>query len=192
MKKRCCHICIFIVLAVLSAGCSYSFRQTLPTPPAEASGIRTIAVVPFTNLTQTENAGQVITDLLSRTLMTGGTYRVINHESVLKVTPKDLSMLDRVQAQKIGQALQANAVLFGTVSEYWYQEEKRYSPYPEREPAVGINARLVDVQSGAVIGATSVSLTGGGGFTYLFSTTSKQLHRVAQDASAEVIKQLLP
>lgn len=191
-KKEIIGSLALLILVSGAPGCSYSFRQVVPPANEDLSGIRTVAVAPFTNLAQTENAGQIVTDLLGRTLAARGKYQVIDHESVLKVIPRDTSAIDRIQAQKIGQALNANAVLYGTVSEYWYQEDRKYSPYPEREPAVGLNARLVDVKSGAVIGAASVSLTGGGVFTYLFSDTSKQLHRVAQDASTEVIDQLLP
>jgi len=183
---------LILTLAVFFFGCGYSLRQTLPPTEVDLAQIKTVAVAPFTNLTSTKDAQKVIVELLVQSLFGGGKYAVVANDSVLKAVPKAApnGVIDRTQAQKIGQSLKADAVIIGTVSEYWYQEEQKY--YPDREPAVGITARLVDVRSGAVIAAVSVSKTGGGAFQYLFSDNAGQLHQVAQEASDEVINALLP
>lgn len=182
----------FLTLVIFFLGCGYSLRQTLPPPEADLAQIKTVAVAPFSNLTPTKDAHKVIVELLGQSLVGGGKYAVVANDSVLKAVPKAAqgSVIDRTQAQKLGQDLKADAVIIGTVSEYWYQEDQKY--YPDREPAVGITARLVDVKSGAVIGAISVSKTGGGAFHYLFSDNAGQLHQVAQKASEEIINSLLP
>ena len=150
-------------------------------------------VAPFANLTGTKDAHKVIVGLLDEVLVSGGKYSSVSNDLVLKAIYKicaNGAVIDRTQAQKLGQSLKADAVIIGTVSEYWYQEEQKY--YPDREPAVGITARLVDVKTGAVIAATSVSKTGGGAFQYLFSDNAGQLHQVAKKASEEIINALLP
>lgn len=183
---------LILTLAVFFFGCGYSLRQTLPPTELNLAQIKTVAVAPFTNLSSTKGAQKVIVELLVQSLFGGGKYAVVANDSVLKAVSKAASngAIDRTQAQKIGQSLKADAIIIGTISEYWYQEEQKY--YPDREPAVGITARLVDVRSGAVIGAVSVSKTGGGVFQYLFSDNAGQLHQVAQKASEEVINALLP
>ncbi|MCX5858929.1 MAG: LPS assembly lipoprotein LptE [Proteobacteria bacterium] len=183
---------LILTLAVFFFGCGYSLRQTLPPTEVDLAQIKTVAVAPFTNLTSTKDAQKVIVELLVQSLFGGGKYAVVANDSVLKAVPKAApnGVIDRAQAQKIGHSLKADAVIVGTVSEYWYQEEQKY--YPDREPAVGITARLVDVRSGAVIGAVSISKTGGGAFQYLLSDNAGQLHQVAQKASEEVINALLP
>jgi len=191
MRKRNRKLLI-LTLAVFFLGCGYSLRQTLPSTEVDLAQIKTVAVAPFSNLTPTKDAHKVIVELLVQSLFGGGKYAVVANDSVLKAIPKAAQggVIDRSQAQKLGQSLKADAVIIGTVSEYWYQEEQKY--YPDREPAVGITARLVDVRSGAVIAAASVSKTGGGAFQYLFSDNSGQLHKVAKQASEEVINALLP
>ncbi|MDD5223820.1 MAG: LPS assembly lipoprotein LptE [bacterium] len=191
MRKKNGKLSI-LTLAVFFLGCGYSLRQTLPPTEVDLAQIKTVAVAPFTNLTSTKDAQKVIVELLVQSLFGGGKYSVVANDSVLKAVPKAApnGIIDRTQAQKLGQSLKADAVIIGTVSEYWYQEEQKY--YPDREPAVGITARLVDVRSGAVIGAVSVSKTGGGAFQYLLSDNAGQLHQVAQKASEEVINALLP
>ena len=191
MRKRNQRFSL-LTLAFFFLGCGYSLRQTLPPTEVELAQVKTVAVAPFTNLSSTKNAQKVIVELLVQSLFGGGKYAVVANDSVLKAVPKTApnGVIDRTQAQKIGQALKADAVIIGTVSEYWYQEDQKY--YPDREPAVGITARLIDVKSGAVIGAVSVSKTGGGAFQYLFSDNAGQLHKVAKKASEEIINALLP
>jgi len=184
---------LILTLAVFFLGCGYSLRQTLPPPEADLAQIKTIVVAPFANLTGTKDAHKVIVGLLDEVLVSGGKYSSVSNDLVLKAIYKicaNGAVIDRTQAQKLGQSLKADAVIIGTVSEYWYQEEQKY--YPDREPAVGITARLVDVKTGAVIAATSVSKTGGGAFQYLFSDNAGQLHQVAKKASEEIINALLP
>ena len=190
-KKFCFSLPLFFVLVF--SGCGSSFHQALKPSNQDLSEIKTVAVAPFANLSPSENADQIITELITQSLLERGRYSVIENQAVLKVIPSETGssrLLDRNQAQKIGQSLQADAVIYGTVSEYWYQEEKKYHPYPERNPAVAFHARLLDVESGAVIGAVSISRAGGGGG--LFRESAKQLYRTARQTSREAVAKLLP
>ena len=185
-------IFLLAVIFSLGAGCSYHFRRVLPVPPPDLEGIKVVAVAPLTNLTTIPDAGLMVAEFLNLALTAQGLYSLIDADSVNGAIPEEEkgTLVDRVRARTIGEVLNADAVIYGVVTEYWYQEDMKY--YPDREPALGISARLVEVKSGAVIGAVSVSRTGGGAFKYLFSDNRGNMSNITRQASEEVINALLP
>lgn len=141
-----------------------------------------VAVLPFENLTNYPNAGQIAADLLSTELYGMGVYqvaessRVRNQLTAAKIDAEKLS--DGTHAQAAGRTLGADAVLVGSVSEYGYQHGLR------EEPVVGLNARLVRASDGAVLWASSQSEAGRG----LFSRDS--VNNVAQRVVTRMLDSL--
>ena len=174
-------------------GCGYSFTQSLKPDTGNLSEIKTVAVAPFGNLSTSDEAGDVVSEMLTQADLGKGKYKVIRSShlamNLMEVFKQERLILDREQAVRIGRAFKADAVLYGTVTEYWHLEERRYQPAPEREPAIGVNARLVDVRSGVVIGVASVSRTGGV-MVHPFTKDEKKMEKIARRVSREVVDEL--
>lgn len=190
-----------LAAGVLLAGCSFGrinsrdFAQPGGALPAGS----TVAVLPFENLTNHPNAGQIAADIVStelygveglRTVEVG---RVRSRLSAAKPAADaagaastatapadgqpDAAPLD---AQAAGRTLGVDAVLAGSVSEYGYQHGLR------EEPVVGLNARLVRVSDGAVLWTSSQSEAGRGYFS------RDSVNNVAQRVAVRMIDSLRP
>jgi len=185
-----------LAAGLLLAGCSFGrinsrdFAQPGGALPAGA----TVAVLPFENLTNHPNAGQIAADIVStelygveglRTVEVG---RVRSRLSAGKPAgdtaapastdgQPDAAPLD---AQAAGRTLGVDAVLAGSVSEYGYQHGLR------EEPVVGLNARLVRVSDGAVLWTSSQSEAGRGYFS------RDSVNNVAQRVATRMIDSLRP
>lgn len=123
----------------------------------------TVAVLPFENLTNHQNAGMIASELVSTELYSLGLYRVVEASRVrnqLIAAKVDVEKLaESTYAQDVGRTLGVDAVLVGSVTEYGYQHGLR------EEPVVGLNARLVRASDGSVLWASSQSQVGRGYFT---------------------------
>jgi len=178
------------VLIVLFAGCGHTLRRDYIAPRDNFDPPETVAVLPFENLTQFPDAGEIVAELFTTELYRTGSFRVMDRNQVKRlmrekrITPPQV--VDRLAAQKIGQELEVDAVLIGSVSEYWYRLERKSRRPGGEEPAVGLNARLVDVASGEVVWASSHSRS-----SYdVFSADRDHINRVAQITVANMVESL--
>lgn len=187
-----------LVAGLLLAGCgvgrinSRDFAQPGGALPAGS----TVAVLPFENLTNHPNAGQIAADIVStelygveglRTVEVG---RVRSRLSAGKPAADAASTATAstdgqpdaapLDAQAAGRTLGVDAVLAGSVSEYGYQHGLR------EEPVVGLNARLVRVSDGAVLWTSSQSEAGRGYFS------RDSVNNVAQRVATRMIHSLRP
>lgn len=195
MKAKGMRACGALLLAgMLLAGCSVGrinsrdFAQPGAALPAGA----TVAVLPFENLTNHPNAGQIAADLVSTELYGVGSVRTVEAGRVrsrlatLKsadagaAAAPESSADAPLDAQAAGRALAVDAVLAGSVSEYGYQHGLR------EEPVVGLNARLVRVSDGAVLWTSSQSEAGRGYFS------RDSVNNVAQRVVTRMIDSLRP
>ncbi len=181
---------LFPALAIFSAGCGHTLRRDYRSSKAAVSSLETVAVLPLENLTRFPDAGEIAAELFTTELYRIDRFRVMDRNQVKRlmrekrITPPQV--VDRRAAQNIGRELEVDAVLIGSVSEYWYRLERRSRRPGGEEPAVGINARLVDVESGEVIWASSHSRS-----SYdVFSADRDHLNRVAQITVANMVDSL--
>lgn len=152
---------LFLVLSLALAGCASGDRQARDylAPSADVANLR-IAVLPFENLTNYPNAGRIAAELLATELYERGIFQLqepsetLRTLAQLKVDPDNLTSV--AAAQQAADLLDVDAVIVGSVSEFGYQQGLR------EEPVVGLNARLVEAGSGAVLWASSHSALGGG------------------------------
>ena len=126
------------------------------------SRARHVALLYFANHTNNPQAGKIVTDLMSSELYTVPDFQMMEqsaiHEKLKKSKHYDddylESVLDNISAREIGKLLGVDTVIFGSVSEY------RYKMDLSEVPAVGINIRLLDVESGEILWTASKSQTG--------------------------------
>lgn len=156
MKK---YFVSLLFLIVFLAGCSGSYMKDYVQPQGVASEVRHAAVLPLVNLTTTPNAGRMVSDLLSTELYASTKFDLMESTEMLKRVKgeeDDLEfVMEDVVAQKMGNKLGVDTVIYGSVSEYQYKRGVNQSP------TVGINLKMIDVSSGNVLWASSSSQSGG-------------------------------
>jgi polysaccharide biosynthesis protein PelC len=176
--KKCLFPVFFLIMIL--AGCSGSYMKGYVQPQGIASEARHAAVLPLVNLTTTPNAGRMVGDLLSTELYSSTKFQIMESTEMLKRVKGDSDDLEFVMedavAQKVGVSLGVDTIIYGSVSEYQYKRGVNQSP------TVGINLRMIDVSSGKVLWASSVSKSGG-----CFFGCTESLNSVAQEALAEMV-----
>ena len=157
-----------VMLGLFVTACSTGDRQimTATTPVSFAQGT-SIAVMPFENLTSSEEAGQVASYLAVSALRAdthlnvqaesnvAQTYDSLNTQSTATAAVTSRST---VSARQLGEILGVKYVLTGSVSEYGYQYGLR------EEPSVSMNMRLIDISNGATVWSASSGIVGQGTF----------------------------
>ena len=180
---------ILITILFLS-GCGHTLERNYLAADAAINSINSVAVVPFENLTKFPEAGDIVAALFTTELYRGTHFKIMDRNQVKRIMrEKKIAsppVIDRRFAQEIGKILNVDGVFIGSVSEYWYRLEKRRYGEQGEEPAVGINARLVDVASGEVVWASSHSRSSHD----VFTTDRDHINRVAQIVVANMVSSL--
>ncbi len=137
------------------------------------------------------DVGKGITDLLVRNLVTDGTYSVIERRALDKIlAEQNFSNSDRANpnsAAKIGKLLGVDAIIVGSITQFGNETKNTGLggaggglggfgmggfKHKNSKAVVGIDARLVDIDTGEILGVangkgesarSSTSLLGGGG-----------------------------
>ncbi len=183
---------VFIVLLIL-----FSIAIHISCTPSEQSFMkgdrihsraRFVALLPFVNLTSNPQAGKIITDLMASELYSVPNFQMMEqteiHEKLKKSKYYDEDyfddILDNVSAKKIGKLLGVDTVIFGSVSEY------RYKMDLSEVPVVGINVRLMDVESGEILWTAGKSKTGRSSWL-----AKDSLNSLAQKTCHELVRTML-
>ena len=180
-------VIVMSAAAVLAAGCGHTLQRDYLASREAMATLETVAVLPFENLTRFPDAGEIVAELFTTELYRTDKFRVMDRNQVKRLMREKMIIppvvVDRLAAQKIGKALEVDAVLIGSVSEYWYRLARRSRRPDGEEPAVGINARLVEVDSGEVIWASSHSRS-----SYdAFAADRDHINRIAQITVANMV-----
>jgi len=169
-----------LFVALLCSACSSSYHRQFIDAPSISTGQRHVAVLPLVNLTAHPNAGRAVGDILATEMygLPGFTFleRTAMQEGI-KGRDEDLEYaMDNAVAQKLGRKLGVDTVVYGSVTEYGYKRGI------DQSPAVGVNLRMLDVASGAVLWAASSSENGG-----CFWVCDDSLNRLAQEIVGKMV-----
>jgi hypothetical protein len=180
------------LLAVwLGAGCKSStltsaWQPRAPLPATNAP----LAVVPFENLSSSRNAGLILTDLATTLLYACPQFRVVEISYLtddrearlrrLEVTPWERQVgLNTATAAGVGQAAKTDWVLVGSVGEYGFVDG-----FGETA-TVGINLRLMHVESGEIGWAGSLSRRAA-----CTAFSQESVHRLAHGVLRDLLGQM--
>jgi len=181
---------IYAALMFMISGCGHALQRNYLKSPSDIHSIKSVAVLPFENLTKFPDAGQIVATLFTTELYQSTDLKIIDRNQARRIMRENKigapKVIDRRLAQKIGKLLEVDGVFVGSVSEYWYRLDRRNYRDQGDEPAVGINARLVDVASGEVIWASSHSRSS----QDILREDRDHINRVAQMAVAAMVGSL--
>lgn len=171
-------MCVVAFWAASCAGGGQAFRH----PEADLSAIRRVGVIPFENFTAAQFAGEKVTTIYISELLMNVDVEVVEPGEVTRVLRQNEiigSRLSQSQIRTVGNALQADTLIFGSVQEY-ARERFRNESYP----VVSVNVRWVDVNTGAIIFMGTASAKGSPkvpivdvGEEQLFSVLTRQVCR---------------
>lgn len=179
MGTRLVRLAVSLPFVFFFISCGHFYQRSYLLSPESLDNIKSIAVAPFENLTQFAEAGKILSDLFT-TQLTALRRHTIMDRSMVERRLKERNVklgktIDRSAAKDIGGVLGADAVLIGSVTEYSYESQPGIR---QTEPAVGFSVRLVDVRSGVILWAASVSRS-----SYDVLTLERDpVNRVAQSA----------
>ncbi len=180
------------MLLLLSAalGCSttpsYHIRQDV-----DFSFIKRVAVLPMDNLTNERFAGETVRQVVISEFLASGLVDVVVPGEVTaameRLGIKSVASLDKEQIRALGEALDVQAVIFGSVEEFGMTRSGNVSA-----PIVTISLMMADTGSGSII--WSVTRTGGGAgfwarhFGARTETMSETLLKVVREAVGTLMK----
>lgn len=190
--SRLPRMALLAMFALVFTGCGNRFMREWVRSSASLEPVQCVAIFPLDNLTSYPNAGMVVADFIATDLYATGLFRVMDRaEVVQQAAAVNLPLPSRMNAEfarALGEKLNVDGVIYGSVSEYWYPNTTG-TDFSEHllqgdEPTVGLNVRLLDVASGEIVWSNSMSRT-----SYaMFTSQRDPLSRVAQLAVREMIE----
>jgi polysaccharide biosynthesis protein PelC len=182
--KRLYRITAPLVLLWATA-CSHAVTQYVH-PNADLAALKSVAVLPFENLSADRTAGDKVQKIFSTELLAAGAFTVVEPGLVSKTLKANhietTESLGPADFKKLGEELKADAVFTGTVVDF---AEARSGQTPT--PEITIQLRLVECQSGATVWSASRSKSGASASARLFGIGGESL----TEAARELVKQEL-
>jgi hypothetical protein len=124
MKKDTMRIvrCVAVIFVIVLSGCAARTLDVWHDKEMDFGSVKTIAVLPFANLSQVQQAGQRVRDtLMVRLMATGGVYVLPPGEvarGIARAGLADPAAPSQEEAAKFCSIIKADAVITGVVREY--------------------------------------------------------------------------
>ncbi len=165
-------------------------RRTYHDASMDFGSVKTVAVMPFANLTREQSAADRVRDVFANMLLATGTVYVLPTGEVLRgISRTSLSSATSPAIEevvKFGGLLKADAVITGVVKEYG---EIRTGSSASN--VVSVSAQMIETATGKVVWVGS-STKGGISFgDRLFGGGGAPLNDVTEDAVNDLLRQLL-
>lgn len=171
-----------IVILFAALGCS-TVKEVYLNPLADADSIKRVAILPFMNLTNDNQATFTIEEGFLIELLKIGTISVNNPGEVRKAVELEglrPGSVDRATLEKIGKQLGCNAVLVGTVS-----------LFDKSTPEVSISSQLIDVESGEIIWASTMGSVGRTDLPTFGIGETTSVRRLTQAIIKEMVRSMM-
>jgi len=181
MTLRCSKFLAVPAAAALAAamGCAHAVTQ-YTHPNADLAALKSVAVLPFDNLSNDRTAGDKVQKIFASELLATGAFNVVEPGLVSKTLKaghiESTESLGPVELKRLGEDLKADAVFLGSVVDF---VENRAGSTPT--PDVTIQLRLVECASGATVWSASRSKSGASASARLFGIGGESLTETARD-----------
>lgn len=174
---------------VFATSCAHSVTQYVH-PNADLAALKSVAVMPFENLSADRTAGDKVQKIFASELLSTGAFSVVEPGLVSKTLKsariETVESLGPADFKKLGEELKADAVFLGTVVDF---AESRSGQTPT--PDITIQLRLVECQSGATVWSASRSKSGASASARLFGIGGQSLTEAARDLVKEELRTLV-
>ncbi|GBE41940.1 MAG TPA: hypothetical protein ENH50_07520 [Nitrospirae bacterium] len=190
MKLYKKYILTFMILVTgMLSGCGGNSPIYHISPDVDFSFFKNVAVLPLDNLTNDKAAGEIVKQLVISELLASGLVDVVIPgevmSSISELGIQNISSLNKSQIKALGNALNVEAVIIGSVDQYGDVKLGNLSA-----PEVTITLMMADVESGNII--WSITLTRGG-LDFMarhFGASSETMSEIVQGVVREAIQTL--
>ena len=176
----CLYVLFTLFFLPLFSGCGGPISYIHPT--ADLSYIKTVAIVPFDNLTQEKRAEGKVMNVVAVEVLRRGVFDVVEFGEVAKVLKeegfKGPGSLSKRVAERSAKRLNAHAYIVGSVEEYGVSRAGG-SSYPE----VSVTLKLIDAQSYTILWEATHSIKG--------STVLDRLFGIGKKSTSDLAKELV-
>jgi curli biogenesis system outer membrane secretion channel CsgG len=152
--------------------------------------VERIAVIPFENLSQNQGAGRQATLIAVTELLASEAFAVIEPGETAKVlgevSTSRTGTLDLEQIKEVGKRLNAQGLVFGTVS-----ETSTLRSGGMTVPTVTVDLRLVETETGSTVWSASNTEGRPGLFASLFGLGGKSSSETMRDCIHEALNTLI-
>lgn len=179
-----------VVLATALAGCAAPTRLYV-NPQADLTLYKKIAVLPFTNLSAQQFAGDRVSRAFTTELIMTDRFQVVEAGELAQILdragggPDAQGGYDPQKLKDACQQLQATGYVRGAVTEYQMQRNGQ-----DEIPVLGFDAELVDVATGNIVWRVSISRHGKGLLPGLGGASLRSLGALTQQACLEAVASL--
>ncbi|HEY7410539.1 MAG TPA: CsgG/HfaB family protein [Vicinamibacteria bacterium] len=159
-------------------------------PNVDLAALRTVAVLPFENLTQDRAAGDKVQKVFITELLSLEAFQVVEPGTVVKALRADriesVAALGPAEIKHLGEALKADGLFMGSVVDF---AETRSGTAPA--PEVTIELRLVETQSGVTVWSSNRTRSGASASARLFGIGGESLTQAAREVIREQLGTLV-
>lgn len=181
---------IALALLALLAACSGHRGRSFQDAQMDFGAIRTVAVMPFQNLTRDNLAGERVRDVFANMLLATGSVYVVPAGEVARgvgmVGVAAVSTPSTEEVVKLGTALKAEGIITGVVKEYG---EVRSGAAASN--VVAMSVQLYETATGKIVWAGSVTKGGVAFSDRLFGGGGRPLNDITEAAVDELLAKLL-
>lgn len=174
----------------LLAGCSANPEPTEFVNPRFNFGfVERVAVLPFENLSSDRQAGARATRLLITELLATGTLDVVEPGEVQAALGQFGTRVVQPSEEQIvalGQSLEVQALILGTVT-----QSDLLRSGASTVPVVGLDVRMVEVETGAVVWAATTTVKGDSFAARILGTSGEPVAETTRRAVRQVLRTLV-
>lgn len=159
-KKILIICCLGMLGMVLYSGCQgLQYKSYYHMDSQSLKGVRSLAVLPFHNLSQKTNAGIIMTNVLMAELIKLEKFRLIKYGDVRKfflIRRKiSVSTIDIETLRAFRKQFKVEAVIMGTVLQYGDENgfgTQRRKDEKSTLPQITVHSTILDTRSGRILG----------------------------------------
>lgn len=188
--KKLSHLRIFFYLPLISLMACASTIEMYRDPNMDFGAVRTVAVMPFVNLSRDQLAGDRVRDVFVNALLaTGAVYVLPTGEvarGVIRVELQTPATPSPEEVVKLGKAIKAEAVVVGTLKEYGDVRSGTASAN-----AISMSLQMIETETGRVVWSASTTK---GGITFwdrLFGGGGQPMDIITVKAVNNLVNKLL-
>ena len=181
---------VMIAVALTGLGCKSSMQPTeFTNPDVDFGFIERVAVLPFENLSNDQQAGFRATRLMITELLASGAVDVVEPGEVEGALAKIRGRPSQPSIEEIvglGQALEVQAVILGTVAQ---SEILRSGAVAI--PAVTLDAQMVETETGEIVWAATHTEKGGSASARFLGSGGQPISATTRKCVQELLATLL-
>jgi len=180
---------ILYLILILLAGCASTADMPYYDPNMDFASIRTVAVMPFENLTNDKSASERVRDVFANMLLSTGEIYVLPPGEVargaLRAGISNPSVPSTEEIIKLANIIKVDAVITGVLREYGEIRSGATSGY-----IISLSVKMIEVQTGKIIWTASSTKGGISMKDRLLGGGGKPMNEVTAEAVYDIINEL--